>query len=110
MRHSFELLLEQIRGAWRFRGTAMVVAWLVCVLGWVVVLALPDTYMARARVYVDTRTRLSQVTQWFALESTLAAQGEKLRQPLHGGPQLEKVARLPVPRLAPATPETQAHT
>src|SRR6516164_9077962 len=108
MRHSFELLLEQIRGAWRFRGTAMVVAWLVCVLGWVVVLALPDTYMARARVYVDTRTRLSQVTQGIAVESNIASQAEEVRQALLGGPQLEKVARLAVPGFAAATPETQA--
>ena len=108
MRHTFELLLEQIRGAWRFRGTAMVVAWLVCVLGWVVVLALPDTYMARARVYVDTRTRLSQVTQGIAVESNIASQAEEVRQALLGGPQLEKVARLAVPGFAAATPETQA--
>jgi polysaccharide chain length determinant protein (PEP-CTERM system associated) len=108
MRHTVALIFEQIRGAWRFRSTAMVVAWLVCVLGWLVVLALPDTYSARARVYVDTRTRLSQVTQGIAVESNIASQAEEVRQALLGGPQLEKVARLAIPGFASATPEAQA--
>jgi polysaccharide chain length determinant protein (PEP-CTERM system associated) len=110
VRQTLDLILEQIRGAWRFRGTAMLVAWVVCVLGWLVVLALPDTYSARARVYVDTRTRLSQVTQGIAVESNIASQAEEVRQALLGGPQLEKVARLAIPSFATATPEVQADT
>jgi len=110
VRQTLDLILEQIRGAWRFRGTAMLVAWVVCVLGWLVVLALPDTYSARARVYVDTRTRLSQVTQGIAVESNIASQAEEVRQALLGGPQLEKVARLAIPSFATATPEAQADT
>ncbi|MBV8143460.1 MAG: hypothetical protein JO184_00535 [Gammaproteobacteria bacterium] len=108
MRQTLELILEQIRGAWRFRSTAMAVAWVVCVLGWLVVLALPDTYNAWARVYVDTRTRLSQVTAGLAVESNIASQAEEVRQALLGGPQLEKVARLAIPAFATATPEAQA--
>ncbi len=108
MRQTLEFILEQVRGAWRFRRIAMLVAWVVCVLGWLVVLALPDTYSARARVYVDTRTRLSQVTQQIALDSNIASQAEEVRQALLGGPQLEKVARLAIPGFATATPEAQA--
>ena len=108
MRHTLDFILDQIRGAWRFRGTAMVVAWVVCLLGWFIVLALPDTYSAWARVYVDTRTRLSQVTQGIAVESNIASQAEEVRQALLGGPQLEKVARLAIPNFAAASPETQA--
>ena len=108
MRQTLDFLLEQIRGAWRFRRTAMAVAWLVCVIGWLIVLALPDTYNAWARVYVDTRTRLSQVTQGIAVDSNIASQAEEVRQALLGGPQLEKVARLAIPSFAVASPETQA--
>jgi polysaccharide chain length determinant protein (PEP-CTERM system associated) len=108
MRHALDLFLEQIRGAWRFRFTAMLVAWVVCVLGWLIVLALPDTYSAHARVYVDTKTRLSQVTTGIGIDSDLAAQAEEVRQALLGGPQLQKVARLAIPGFANATPEAQA--
>jgi polysaccharide chain length determinant protein (PEP-CTERM system associated) len=108
MRHTLEVILDHIRGAWRFRRTAMMVAWLVCLIGWLIVLALPDTYSAWARVYVDTRTRLSQVTQGIAVESNIASQAEEVRQALLGGPQLEKVARLAIRGFATATPEAQA--
>src|SRR2546430_13291414 len=82
MNAALEFILEQIHGAWRFRWTAMLVAWIVCLLGWLVVLAMPDTYSAWARVYVDTRTRLSQVTQGIAVDSNIASQAEAVRQAL----------------------------
>ncbi len=108
MNAALEFILEQIRGIWRFRWTAMLVAWIVCLIGWLVVLAMPDTYSAWARVYVDTRTRLSQVTQGIAVESNIASQAEVVRQALLGGPQLQKVARLAMPGYAGASPEQQA--
>jgi polysaccharide chain length determinant protein (PEP-CTERM system associated) len=108
MHQTLDFILEQIRGAWRFRRMAMAVAWLVCVIGWLVVLALPDTWKAEARVYVDTRTRLSQVTQGIAVESNIASEAEAVREALLGGPQLERVARLAVPGFATAPPAAQA--
>jgi polysaccharide chain length determinant protein (PEP-CTERM system associated) len=108
MRNTLEFLLEQIRGAWRFRRVAMLAAWGICVIGWLVVLALPDTYSAWARVYVDTRTRLGQITQGIAVESNMAAEAEAVREALLGGPQLEKVARLAIPGFATAAPEAQS--
>jgi polysaccharide chain length determinant protein (PEP-CTERM system associated) len=108
MSAALEFILEQIRGVWRFRWTAMLVAWTVCLIGWFVVLAMPDTYSAWARVYIDTRTRLSQVTQGIAVESNIASQAAAVRQALLGGPQLEKVARLSIPAYANGTPAQQA--
>jgi polysaccharide chain length determinant protein (PEP-CTERM system associated) len=108
MGHALDLIVQQIRGAWRFRRAALLIAWLVCLIGWLIVLALPDTYSAGARVYIDTRTRLSQVTQGIAVESNIASQAEGVREALLGGPQLEKVARLAIPGFAAAPPDTQA--
>jgi polysaccharide chain length determinant protein (PEP-CTERM system associated) len=108
MNQALEYLMQQIRGAWRFRGIALLLAWVVCVVGWLVVLALPDTYSAWARVYIDTRTRLSQVTQGIAVESNMVAQAEAVREALLGGPELAKVARLTLPGFAKADPEGQA--
>ena len=108
MNASLEFLLEQIRGVWRFRWTAMLVAWIVCLAGWLVVLAMPDTYSAWARVYVDTRTRLGQITQGIGVESNIASEAEAVREALLGGPQLEKVARLSMPGYASASLRQQA--
>ena len=108
MQHALDFLLDQVRGAWRFRRIGMMLAWLVCVSGWLVVLALPDKYGAFARVYVDTRTRLSQLTRGIAVESNIGVEAEAVRQALLGAPQLEKVARLALPGFARASPEAQA--
>ncbi len=108
MGHALDLIVQQIRGAWRFRRSALLIAWLVCLIGWLIVLAWPDTYSAGARVYIDTRTRLGQVTQGIAVESNIASEAEGVRQALLGGPQLEKVARLAIPGFAAAPPDTQA--
>src|SRR5450755_4225235 len=108
MNAALEFILEQIRGVWRFRWTAMLVAWVVCLIGWTVVLLMPDTYSAWARVFVDTRTRLSQVTAGIAVESNVASQVEAVREALLGGPQLAKVAQAAIPSFAAATPKQQA--
>jgi polysaccharide chain length determinant protein (PEP-CTERM system associated) len=108
MGHALDLIVQQIRGAWRFRRPALLIAWLVCLIGWLIVLAWPDTYSAGARVYIDTRTRLSQVTEGIAVESNIASQAEGVREALLGGPQLEKVARLAIPGFTGAPPDTQA--
>jgi protein tyrosine kinase modulator len=108
MNAALEFILEQIRGVWRFRWTAMLVAWVVCLIGWLVVLSMPDTYSAWARVYVDTRTRLSQVTQGIAVESNMASEAEVVREALLGGPQLQKVAHLSVPGYDNASQAQQA--
>ena len=67
MHELFSRLLEDFRGAWRFRRYALAAAWVVCLACWAVVFVLPDEYSASARVFVDTRTaRLSIVVSGHA--------------------------------------------
>lgn len=89
----FVKLMQHVRGIWRFRWLAVCVAWAVCLLGWLFVFLMPNTYAASARVFVDTRTTLSQVTQGLAVESNLESQIQRVRQALLGGPRLDRVAR-----------------
>ena len=88
-----ENVLDQARGAWRYRWLAMLTSWAVCIVGWLAVMLMPDTYEASARVFVDTRTTLNQVTAGIGVESNIDTQLQRIRQALLGGPQLEKVAR-----------------
>lgn len=86
-----ERVLGQVRGAWRFRWLAMFAASGVCIVGWVIVLLLPNTYKATARVFVDTRTTLSRITEGIGVASDIESQIQGVRQALLGGPQLEEV-------------------
>lgn len=88
-----EQVLDEIRGAWRYRWLALGVAWIVCLLGWLVVFAMSDMYQASARVFVDTRTALRPLLQGLAVESDVDSQLNMVRQAMLGRPQLERVAR-----------------
>jgi polysaccharide chain length determinant protein (PEP-CTERM system associated) len=96
-------ILEQARGIWRFRWTAMLGAWIVCLIGWLVVLALPDTYSAWTEVHIGARTRLQGISPGSDVVAVAAA----VREALLGGPQLDKVARVAMPRYAYASPSQQ---
>ncbi len=41
-------------GMWRYRWSALVVAWVVALIGWAVVFSIPDQYNAKAVIYADT--------------------------------------------------------
>ena len=55
-------LYEQIRIAihqvWRRRWLALAVAWGICVLGWLAVALIPNTYESKSRVFVQMQSIL----------------------------------------------------
>ena len=85
-------LLEQLRGTWRFRWLALAVAWSLAIVLWIIVFLVPDTYQASARVFVNTKTTLSEATRGISLEDDVDNQIQRVRQALIGGPELQKVA------------------
>jgi len=86
-------VIDEVRGAWRFRWWALVAVWLFGLLGWAAVMVLPDIYEARATIFVDTRTALRPVLQGLAVEQDVDAELNFVRQSLLGAPQLERIAR-----------------
>ena len=42
MTPEIEHVLDEIRGVWRFRWLGVAIAFAICLLGWLVVFALPD--------------------------------------------------------------------
>jgi protein tyrosine kinase modulator len=87
-----EKFQHEIRGAWRFRRSALFAAWAVCAVGWFIVLALPDRFESSARVNVDTRTTLRPLLQGIAVDQDVEAQLNLVRQTLLGRANLDKVA------------------
>lgn len=57
-------ILEEVRTAiysvWHRRWTAIAIAWGVCLLGWLAVAGVPNSYESRARIYVDVDDVLSE--------------------------------------------------
>lgn len=86
-------VLDEVRGAWRFRWLAVFCASAVAAAGWLIVFALPDRYEAAASIFVDTRTPLKPVLQGLNVEQDVDSQLNFVRQSLLAGPQLQRVAR-----------------
>ena len=93
MKQEVDKVFEQVRGAWRFRWWAMLTAFTVALIGWVVLFALPDRYLAEARVFVDTRTALKPALQGLTTEQNVDGLMNYVRQSLFEGPSLEHIAR-----------------
>ena len=84
---------EQIRAAWRFRWYGIAAAWLVAVVGWLIVFALPDRYGASASVFVDTRTPLTPALQGLTNDQDVNSQLNYVRQSLLASAQLQKIGQ-----------------
>jgi len=93
MTPAFDHVFDEVRGAWRFRWIALITAFIVALVGWAVVFALPDRYEADARVFVDTRTALRPALQGLTIDQNVDGQINYVRQSLLEGPQLERIAK-----------------
>lgn len=106
MTANLDFLLDELRGAWRFRWMAWLATVAVAILGWLIIFALPDRYQAQAEVLVDTRTALKPVLQGLATNQDVNVQLNYVRQALLAGPQLSRFAEraglMPATGLGPA--------
>lgn len=88
MNEIFEELRTALYSVWHRRWLALAVAWGVCLLGWLVVAMIPNSYEAKARIYVDVDDVLSE-------QLGIAGDGrkeiERVRQTLLSSVNLEKV-------------------
>ncbi len=84
----FDELRAALWSVWHRRWTAIAVAWGVCLLGWLVIAMIPNSYESKARVYVDVRDVLSK-------QLGIAGDGKeeitRVRQTLSSAKNLEKV-------------------
>lgn len=93
-----EELLEQLsgmaRGMWRFRWHGLAVAWIVAVIGGVVVWRMPDRYEASARIYVDTQSILRPLMSGLAVQPNVDQQLQMLSRTLISRPNVEKLIHM----------------
>lgn len=89
------LLLEEARAAlwtvWNRRWLALCVAWVICLLGWLVVALIPNSYASTSRLFVQLDDALAE-------QIGIGARGrekdiERIRQTLTSAVNLEKVVR-----------------
>jgi polysaccharide chain length determinant protein (PEP-CTERM system associated) len=85
------LIRRYAAASWRHRWKALLLAWLVCGVGWIAVYRMPDVYQANARVYADVDAILGSVLRDIATDGAPERQVETLQRTLLSRPNLERV-------------------
>jgi polysaccharide chain length determinant protein (PEP-CTERM system associated) len=85
------MLIQYLRAAWRRRWLGVVVAWLVCGVGWVGTYTVPNQFESSARLFVDADAVLTPLLRGIAADSAPTTQLEILQRTLLSKPNLEKL-------------------
>lgn len=90
MNEVFEELRAAAHSVWHRKWLALAIAWGVCILGWLMVAMIPNSYESEARIYV-------QLDDVFSKQIGIQGDGERdinrVRQTLSSSVNLEKVIR-----------------
>ena len=106
MNEQIQQLRAFVRTVWPYRWPALVLAAVVCAVGWTVVYLLPSQYEVTAKVFVDTRSMLRPLLRGIAVDTNLVQDSALLmRRTLLTRPNLEAVARRTDMDLKAKTPE-----
>jgi len=89
-----KLVLHYLRGIWKNRWIAIVVAWPVLLIGVVVVDQIDDRYTAETKVYIDSTSVLKPLLEGLAIQSDFEATVQLMISQLLSRPNLERAARL----------------
>jgi polysaccharide chain length determinant protein (PEP-CTERM system associated) len=85
------MLSTYLRAAWRRRWMGVMVAWMVCGVGWVGVYTVPNQFESAARLFVDADAVLTPLLRGLAADSAPTTQLEILQRTLLSRPNLEKL-------------------
>ena len=89
--HQLALVKRHAAAAWRHRWKALLLAWIVAVLGWGGVQLLPKYYAANARIYADPEALLRTVLRGLTIDPEPVGQVELLQRTLLSRPNLQRV-------------------
>lgn len=87
-------LLNFLKAIGKYRWYAVAIAWTIAVIGWAVVLRLPNQYEASARVYVDTQSILKPLLSGMTTLPNLDQQVVFMRRTLLSRPNVERLMRM----------------
>ncbi|CAA9889373.1 putative Polysaccharide chain length determinant protein [Candidatus Methylobacter favarea] len=69
MQDQISEILYYLKGTLKYKWMAIIIAWIVCLSGWIFVAAMPNKYASEAKVHVETRTMLQPLLQEMTIQS-----------------------------------------
>lgn len=87
----YEELLSALHSVWHRRWIALAVAWVICLVGWLVVALIPNAYESQARIFIQLDDALAEQVGISSADKKRDI--ERIRQTLTSAVNLEKVVR-----------------
>ncbi|MFD1959313.1 hypothetical protein ACFSHP_09955 [Novosphingobium panipatense] len=91
MESLYEELLAGLHSVWHRRWIALGIAWAVCLVGWLAVALIPNSYRSRARIFIQLDDALAEQVGIGVADKKRDI--ERIRQTLTSAVNLEKVVR-----------------
>ena len=85
--------LDLAKGIWIKKRHVIIMSWLICPLGFLMVATLPDEYTSKAQVYVDTRSVLQPLLKGLAIQSDPDSEVKMMARTLLSRSNVETIAR-----------------
>lgn len=105
MKDQIILLYSYLHGIWQYRWSALLIAWIVALSGWLVVYALPNQYTASASMHIDTKSIMKPLLKGLTVESDVNEGLGMMSRLLLSRKNLEEIARQTDMDLSVTTPE-----
>lgn len=86
-------VLEFLRDAWRFRWYGVLVAWAICLVGWLLVYSLPNVYEVSSRVRIDTTSVIRPLIDDLTVSPSADWQVSLLINTVLSTPNVKEIAR-----------------
>lgn len=91
MNSIYEQALAAVHSVWHRKWLALAVAWAICLLGWLVVALIPNSYESQARIFIQLDDALAEQVGIGVADRKRDI--ERIRQTLTSAVNLEKVIR-----------------
>lgn len=88
-----ELIQQYLRGIWKQRWLAIIIAWPIMIAGVLYVDSLTDKYTASTKIYIDTSSILKPLLRGLAIQSDFSANVRLMSRKLLSRPNIERAAR-----------------
>jgi len=87
-------ILSYLKGALKYKWVAIIIAWVICLSGWVYVSAMPNKYTSQAKVHVETRTMLQPLLRGMTIEADVRGLLRVMQQLMFTKGNLEQIIKL----------------
>lgn len=93
MHETLLMIRSYLHGIWQYRWSALLISWIVALLGWVFVYTIPNQYTSHTILHIDTQSIMKPLLKGLAVESDVDAGMNLMTKILLSRESLEEVIR-----------------